>query len=176
MMQTVPQALLSSMMNYSKGIVMMELRKRLLVGILALGLGAGSLAAYAQMPDSGQMGAPEDHGMSSERMKERMAKRQSELHDKLKLNANQETAWNAYVAKMQPGERPARMSRAEIDKLSAPERMEKMLEFMKVAEKRMTDHLAATKEFYAVLTPEQQKIFNEEFARGRRHHDHGPKR
>jgi periplasmic protein CpxP/Spy len=164
-------------MNYCKGIEMMAIRKRLVVGILALGLGAGSFAALAQAPGSGgPMGAPGDQGRSSERMKEHMAKRQTEMHDKLKLNANQEAAWSTYVAKMKPGERPARMSRAEIDTLPAPERMEKMLESMKVAEQRMTERLAATREFYAVLTPEQQTTFNAEFGRGRGHHWHGPDR
>jgi protein CpxP len=149
--------------------MMMELRKHLLVGILALGLGVGSLSAYAQRPDSGPMGEHPGWG-------ERMAKRHAELHDKLKLNANQETAWNAYIAKVKPADRPPHPDRAELDKLSAPERMEKMLEFMKAGEKRLTEVLAATKEFYAVLTPEQQKIFNDEFARRHGHHGRGPAR
>lgn len=157
--------------------MMMNFRKHLLVGIVTLGLGAGSFAAYAQKPDCGPMGASYGgHDRWSERMKERMEKRQAELYDKLKLNANQEAAWTAYVAKLKPGERPARPDRAELDKLSAPERMERMLGFMKEGEKRMTEVLAATKEFYAVLTPEQQKIFNDEFARGRGHWRHGPGR
>ena len=44
---------------------------------------------------------------------------------------------------------------------------------MKTMEARMTEHLAALKEFYAVLTPEQQKIFDEQTppfgGHGRRH-------
>lgn len=150
---------------------MTTLRKHLLVGMLALGLGAGSLAAYAQRPDCGPMGGPA--GMHGERMKERMEKRQAELHDKLKLNPSQEQAWNAYVAKMKPAERPQRPDRAEFDKLSAPERMEKMLGFMQQGEKRMAERVAATKEFYAVLTPEQRQVFDEAFRHGgpgMRHH------
>jgi Spy/CpxP family protein refolding chaperone len=37
---------------------------------------------------------------------------------------------------------------------------------MKAMEAKMTEHLAALKEFYAVLTPEQQKIFDEETPHG----------
>jgi protein CpxP len=62
-----------------------------------------------------------------------------------------------------------RPDRAEWEKLSAPERMEKQLALMKEREARMADRLAATKAFYAQLTPEQQKIFNENFMTGRRH-------
>ena len=153
---------------------MTTFRKRLLIGLVAVGLAGGSFAAYADKAGCGPMGAGPasfgEHGRSPERMKEHFDKRQGALHDKLKLNANQESAWNAYIAKIRPTDMPKRPDRAEIDKLSAPERMEKMLGFMKEGEKRMADHLAATKEFYAVLTPEQQKTFNDEFGRGRRRH------
>ena len=37
----------------------------------------------------------------------------------------------------------------------------KALEHMRAMEAKMTEHLAALKEFYAVLTPEQQKIFDD---------------
>jgi periplasmic protein CpxP/Spy len=159
-------------MNSSKGKMMTTFRKRLLVGMVALGLGAGSFAAYADKPDCGPMGgrAPYgEHGMSGERMKERMEKRLTELHDKLKLNATQENAWRTYVTKVKPTDFPARPDRAELDKLTAPERMERMHSLMQAGEKRMAEHVAATKEFYAVLTPEQQKIFNEQFQRGPGH-------
>lgn len=150
---------------------MTELRKRLLIGMVALGLGAGSVAVYADKPDGGRTGAMSfgGHGMSSEQKRERMEKRQAELHDKLKLNAAQEKAWSDYVGKMKPGEMPVRPDRAELEKLSVPERMEKKHALMQQSEKRMAERVAATKEFYAVLTPEQQKIFNEQFPKGRRH-------
>jgi protein CpxP len=156
---------------------MTQFRKHLLIGMTVLGLAAGSFGAHAGGPDGAhQMGAgpmsSREHGRSPEQMKERFAKRQAELHDKLKLTAAQEPAWNAFVAQMKPGERPARPDRAEMAKLSAPERMERMLAMMKEGEKRMADRLAAVKEFYAVLTPEQQKTFNEQFGPGRHHRHH----
>lgn len=143
---------------------MTSFRKRLLIGIAALSLGAGSLAAYADN-QAGRDPAGE-HGRFGESMKEHFAKRTAELHDKLKLNATQEAAWKTYIAKVQPGELPARPDRAELDKLTAPERMERMLAHMKDAEQRMANRLAATKEFYAVLTPEQKKIFDDAFRHG----------
>lgn len=147
---------------------MTSIRKHLLIGIAALSLGAGSLAAYAGNPEGGAPAGK--HGMFGERTREHFAKRTAELHDKLKLSAAQEPAWKAYIAKVQPGEPPARPDRAELDKLTAPERMERMLAHMKEGEQRMADHIAATKEFYAVLTPEQKKIFDDAFRHGRGHH------
>jgi periplasmic protein CpxP/Spy len=154
---------------------MKAFRTHLLIGIAALSLGAGSVAAPADAParDKGcweHMGGAE-HGRFAERMREHMAKRAAELHDKLKLNASQEMAWNTYMAKVKPDERAARPDRAELDKLTAPERMDWMLAHMKEHEKRMEDRAAATKEFYAVLTPQQKKIFDDEFRRGPGHRD-----
>lgn len=152
---------------------MSTFRKRLLIGVVAVSLGAGSVAAFAGRPDCGYMGGPMGAGAQErggERMKERMEKRAAELHDKLKLNASQENAWRTYVGKMKPADTLARPDRAELEKLPAPERMEKMHALMKEREKFMAERVAATKEFYAVLTPEQQKTFNEEFQRGRGRH------
>jgi periplasmic protein CpxP/Spy len=148
---------------------MTAFRKQLLTGIAAVYMAAGSLAAYAQTPaQTPPAGAPQkpDHAAMAARMKDRMAKRQAELHDKLKLSASQESAWNTYIARMKPADMPPRPDRNEMGKLSAPERMDRMLSMMKEHEKQLETRAAATKEFYAVLTPEQQKVFNGEFARG----------
>ena len=145
---------------------MTKFRKTLIACVVALGLGAGSFAAYADKPDCGP-----GRASFGEHRKENMEKRAAELHDKLKLNPSQETAWKAYMARMAPEERPQRPDRAEFDKLTAPERMEKMLGFMQQREKRMAERVEATKSFYAVLTPEQKKVFDGAF----RHRGHGPR-
>lgn len=152
---------------------MNTMHKRMLIALVAFGLGSGSVVAHAGKGGCSQ----DDHGLaargqrmhSPERMKERFEKRQTDLHDKLKLNANQESAWKAYQDVLRPGNPPARPARAEMEKLPAPERMEKMLGFMQEREKRMALRIAATREFYAVLTPEQQKIFDAEAFSGPRH-------
>ena len=156
---------------------MSTLRKRLLIGLVAVGLGTGSIAAMAAKGDCGPMGGPMgygDHGRSGERMKERMEKRATELHDKLKLNTTQETAWQTYIGKMKPADMPVRPDRAEMAKLTTPERMEKMHAVMQEREKHMETRIAATKEFYNVLTPEQRKIFDDQFPDG--HGRHGMRR
>jgi len=158
---------------------MNNFRKNLLIGAAVFGLGSGAFIANAQ-PGPGGQGGPDrasmhgyrwhDGARSPERMKERIAQRQAELHDKLNLNAGQESAWQAFVAATVPNGQWKRPDRAEWDKLPAPERMEKQLALMKEREAHMAERLAATKAFYATLTPEQQKIFDENFMRGGRRH------
>ncbi|HVL74910.1 MAG TPA: Spy/CpxP family protein refolding chaperone [Noviherbaspirillum sp.] len=146
---------------------MTTIRKQLLIGITALGLGMGSLAVHAQ-----PSGAPGDRQAKIERMHERMQQKTEELRAKLNLTPQQEPAWNAYVAAMTPkqGERPARPSREEMAKLTAPERMDRMHAMMQRAEQAMAVRAKATRDFYAVLTPEQRKVFDENFHMGRGHH------
>ncbi|MFD2270255.1 Spy/CpxP family protein refolding chaperone [Undibacterium arcticum] len=48
-----------------------------------------------------------------------------------------------------------------------------MLAMMKEGEARMSQRLAAMKTFYAVLSPEQKKVFNDNFRMMHgRHHGH----
>jgi periplasmic protein CpxP/Spy len=142
---------------------MNTLRKQLLITITALGLGVGAATAHARMDGPHRMGGPG----YSERWQERMETRAAELQAKLKLNPAQEQAWNAYLQTMKPGERGAHPARGEMAQLSAPERLERMHAMMKEREQRMAQRVAATREFYAVLTPEQRKIFDEQFQHGR---------
>lgn len=138
---------------------MNKLHKGMLIGMTVIGLGATAVAARADMGDYGRMGGHR-HGWSSEKMQERMAQHQADLHAKLKLSAAQEPAWKTYTDSMKSGAMMQRPDRAEMEKLAAPERMEKMLGLMKDREARMSSHLAALKTFYATLTPEQKKIFD----------------
>jgi Spy/CpxP family protein refolding chaperone len=98
--------------------------------------------------------------MDPQKMATMRAEHQKALHDALKLDAKQETAWKKFAASTDqtPLVHP---NKAEIEKLNAPQRMEKMLEGLHQHEARMTEHLAALKEFYAVLTPEQQQVLDE---------------
>lgn len=132
-------------------------------------------AAADQMPLSAGAQKSSSQKISPETMREHMAKRQSMLHDQLKLTPAQEPAWKTYLAAMVP---PS-MSKAEqdttaLEKMSAPDRMEKMLEMTKIREALMTSHLAALKTFYAVLTPSQQQIFDQQTRPGRHRMQHPP--
>jgi protein CpxP len=157
-----------------KGIIMKHLRATLVSGLMAAGLASAVYAAPAMpaaaAPDHGGM-----HGMEhgGERRAEAMARRQAVLHDKLKLTGNQEAAWKTYIAAATPPAPPARPERGQCEKMSAPDRMEKMMGMMKEREGHMATHLAAMKTFYATLSPLQQQIFNDNVGGGMGGHRHG---
>ena len=117
---------------------------------------------------------------------ERMAKRQAELKAKLKITSAQEGAWTTFAASMQPlaggmmGMRHDLKVQAEMDKLTTPERIDKMralrAERMTAMNAEMDKRGAATKAFYAVLSSEQKAVFDAVAMRGGRHGiggDHG---
>ena len=156
---------------------MKQLHAKMISGFIAAA--ALSTAVYAA-PPAPEQGGP-DHGamqgMHPERngadFKERIARRQAVLHDKLKLTGTQEAAWKTYIAAATPPAPPARPERGQWEKMSAPDRMEKMMGMMKERESHMATHLAAMKTFYATLSPLQQQIFNDNVGGGMRGHRHG---
>lgn len=172
---------------------MRKFSKSIIIGMTVIGLGiGGSYSALAQIPPSdnavkimqmqdqqgkqGNQDKQAKYEKRGERMQEYMAKRQTELHAKLKLSATQEPAWKAYTTSMTPPTMEQRQAqrpdRAAMQNMPAPQRMEAMLERMKQNQTRMESHLAALKTFYATLTPEQQKTFDAEFGHGRGHRGH----
>ena len=176
---------------------MNTLRKQLLVTVAALGLAGAALAqtAPAAAPE-GRHG----HAVSAEqraahqaerqakraqfqaKRAERQAARADKLRADLKLTAQQEPAFAAFLAAGKPAGRPqgaaakAPGDRASFAALPAPQRMERMVERQKQRTARMEARLAALNNFYAVLTPEQKKVFDSQAMRGGiggKHRGHG---
>lgn len=88
------------------------------------------------------------------------------LKTDLKLNANQEAAWTEWAGKIdgdRKGWEERRKNELSWGSLPAPERMEKMLDFSKEHIARQEARLAATKTFYALLSPEQRLVFDKGF-------------
>jgi Spy/CpxP family protein refolding chaperone len=151
--------------------------------LLAGLLGCSSLFVFAQAPGAGPgpggpmlgAGGPmmhegmAHHGMGRIDSAKRQAmadRRQAQLKEKLKLTPAQEGAWSTFTAAIKP---PADMLAkrpdfAELAKLPTPERIDKMqaLHAQHASEMNaaMEKRGAATKVFYATLTPEQQKVFD----------------
>jgi protein CpxP len=147
---------------------MNTLRKSLVIAIASLGLGtmaaaAPSLVAQAPVTSSAS-------GQHGEKFAERMAKRQAALHDKLALTPAQEGAWQLFTARMQ-ATAPTRSDVRSAKATTAPERAERKAAFLQVAQQRAASRVQPIKEFYAVLSPEQQKTFDSQFQG--RHHHHG---
>lgn len=136
---------------------------RKFVQSLFLAAGVGAFVAGPAMADPGC----DLKGRHAERHARMMEQHHNQLHDALKLTAEQEPAWKTLIESEQP--RPALSGGQPEDwaKLNAPERAEKMLELSKARQVQMAEHVAALKTFYAALTPEQQKVF-EDFHSG--HH------
>ncbi len=113
---------------------------------------AGAAAEQAHKP-----------GVWQERRQAYMAKRAEAMKAQLKLTPAQEPAWAALTAAMQPGERPARLNRldrADMQKLTTPERIDRM-RAMRAQHAAEADRRGeAIKTFYAALAPEQQKTFD----------------
>ena len=146
---------------------MIHLRKHLLIGVTALGFGS---IAVAQSTTPTHDDSHHDHAHPSpEKMAEHAARRQAALHDALKLTPQQESAWTTFAEKMRATQPPQRPDHMQMEKMPAPERMEKMLAMMRDGEHRLSDRLDATKPFYAALTPAQRAIFDQQTA-GKHHH------
>lgn len=151
--------------------------------LLAAALATAGFAAFSQVPAAGQdcmMGQGAMHGgmqggpmgkMDPARMQARMDQHSAALKAQLKITPAQEAAWTTFTATMKPaGAMLAnRPDREQLAKLTTPERIDAM---QALHSKRMADMTAAmaqrgeaTKAFYAVLAPEQQKVFDASTAR-----------
>jgi len=138
-------------------------RKYALIGVVTAGIAVTSLAVFAR---------PEKCDARHRDPAQAAAwiqRRQAELHDKLKLDAAQEVAWRDFSKQMQPSMGGGMQDPAQWSSLHAPERMERTLATMKAREEKMADRIAAVKTFYTVLSPEQQSIFDAQFAEHKRH-------
>ena len=136
--------------------------------------------AQPQMQDRMYRG---DSSSIRERMfgshQERMVKRQAELKTKLKITPAQEGAWTTFTASMQPpaggmmGIRHDPKVKADLDKMTTPDRIDKMralrAERMTAMTAAMDKRGAATKTFYAVLSSEQKAVFDAVAMYGGRH-------
>lgn len=170
--------------NFSKANLFPSLSSLLLAGLLA-GAGVSALAQGAPTATQGNgatTAAPGMHGghmgghmggrmgrQDPAKHQAMVAKHQADMKAALKITPAQEGAWSTYTAAMQPsaGMRGRMMSpeqRAEMDKLSTPERIDKMrnLRTQHMAERSavMEKRGDATKALYAALMPEQKKVFD----------------
>lgn len=138
---------------------------------------AGGPAAAPRMHMHGQ-GDKQGHGrMDPAQRQERATQRLGELKQKLQITPAQEGAWNAFAAAHQPpATRMARPDREAMARMTTPERMDLMRAMRTQRNAEMDRRVEATKSFYAALTPDQRKLFDEQtgrFAqRGGRHGGH----
>ena len=131
--------------------------------------GGPMMGASSPVQQGGRMGMRGQ--MDSAKMEALVTKRLADLKSKLKIANEQEAAWTTFTAAMKP---PAAMDhkrpdRAEMDKLTTPERIDKMhalrTERMTAMNAAMDKREEATKTFYVTLNVDQKKVFDAEHAR-----------
>ena len=134
--------------------------------------------AFAQAPAAVPGAAPAAregrHHFDPARMQEHMAKRQAALKQKLALTPAQESAWTSFTTAVKPAPRGQRMDREAMAKLSTPDRIDHMRALRNTRIAEMDRRANATKAFYAVLTPDQKKVFDTETLRRGHRGGHGP--
>jgi hypothetical protein len=146
---------------------------------LCLGLAAAATVGIAQEraapagpPGAGQHPRPDRTKM----FEEMRARHEKTLHDLLEIKPDQEAAFHAYLASIQrePGKDGWRgrdhASGAMPAPLTTPERLDKMQARMAERQAMFQKTAAATKTFYAVLSPEQKRAFDAMPAMMRGHH------
>jgi periplasmic protein CpxP/Spy len=139
---------------------------------------AAALPAQARGPghDGGDCRQEQPSQAQQQRMTQRMEQRQAALKTQLKLSAEQEPAWQAFVQAMKPADMTrARPNPAEFDAMTTPQRMEKMKALRAEREAHMNQRMQAVHTFYSALTPEQQKVFDAQKSM-RPHHSKGEHR
>lgn len=157
---------------------MNKLTRTLLAATVAFGLSGAAFAQSAANPQSGERAEriakmKEHRAERHAKMAERRAARAAKLHDALKLSPQQEQAWANFQAAMAPKPRPA-FDRAAMRDLPAPERMARRIALSKQRIANMEARQAAVAAFYATLSPEQQKTFDDASQRrGHRGHRDG---
>ncbi len=143
-----------------------------LLGSACLSLWAQPLATSAD----NAAGMRQPHAMA--RIKAGHERHLQELKSKLQLSTEQEGRWATFAGTMTPppdragpGERQAQ--RAELAQLNTPERIDRLKALRQQRQAEMNAWAdrrgEAAKAFYASLSPQQKKVFDEETARLMQH-------
>jgi hypothetical protein len=142
-----------------------QLGKNIAFGFIAFGFVSASALVNAQEQISRSC---QNQTKIVECVQANILKNQGQLHDQLNLSHEQEPVWNEFIASVPVSPKSTRLERIAMDKLTTPERLELQLNQLKEQEAKMASNLLALKTFYAALTPEQQKTFDEYHAKAAR--------
>ena len=141
-----------------------SLRLALVAGLaLPFALAGASSAqdgAAPPPPPSGADAAPHRHHVDPAEMRAHMA---DHLRTALQLQPGQDGALNTYLDSMKPpqGMRGRGGERGDMQHLTTPERLDRMATRMDERRARLQTMIAATRQFYAQLSPAQQKAFDD---------------
>ena len=120
------------------------------------------LTAFILQPLIAQAECGHGH-WNQEKHSENFEKRMNALHDELALSESQQVAWQDFTVALTPTAHEAKHDRSEFSQLTTPERLDRMLNVMKLRQEKMASHIQSIESFYSTLTSEQQKIFDQKF-------------
>ena len=154
--------------------------------VLAASIAGCSTLAWAQAdrpggppPTPEQQQAWKQH--HEQRLQDMMQMRARRIHDVLNLRPDQDAALKTLLSSLTPphhdesqGEAMRRHGPEEMANLTTPQRLDQMAAHMAEHQAEFQRHAAAIKQFYAALSPEQQRTFDAvpELIGG--HHHMGP--
>jgi len=130
------------------------------LALVALAGSASAQPAAPPPPPPADQAGPHQHHFDPAKMREHMA---AHLRAVLQLQPSQDAALDAFLDALKPPEglhehRDHDMAGRQT--LTTPERLDKMAARMDERRARFNQVAAATKQFYAQLTPSQQKAFD----------------
>lgn len=135
-----------------------------LIGVLAIGLLVSPTAQAADPPGPPPHAAMQgrDEGNMQQANQGHMQQLMGLLHDALAVRSDQEASWRTFMASMAP---PAAMmshgdEAQEHAMLTTPQMLDRMAEHMRREQAEFERHAAAVRQFYAVLSPTQQRTFD----------------
>lgn len=132
------------------------------IGLFVL---AGPAAAQPPGPPAGMGDMHAMHGMGDSaamktKMAEHMAQMDKDMHTILRLRPDQETAWRAFRDAMHPQAMPPMAMAAPKTGMTTPQRLDEMDRKAAERQARHAKKEAATRAFYAALSPDQQAVFD----------------
>lgn len=153
--------------------------------LLSLTMGVALLAAGAAQAQMGSAMSGQESGLhkqehaqghkkDGERMHKRHQHRMDKLKQSLKLGSEQAQAWAAFEASMHPQgmQRPDPQAMA---KMTTPERLDFMSKMKTQHSASMQSRMDATRIFYASLSNDQKKTFDQETLAFMKDHERGGK-
>lgn len=117
-------------------------------------------AQPAPPPAMGAMHGMPDPAAMKAKMAEHMAQMDKDMHVILRLKPEQETAWRAFRDAMHPQGAHGMMQAAPKGPQTTPQRLDEMNRLAAERQARHAKTEAATRAFYAALSPEQQAVFD----------------
>lgn len=124
---------------------------------------AAAAALMAATAGAAAAQAPAQPGVDAARRLDpeaRKAQRAERLRAALQLRPDQEPALTAFLNSAKRPDRARGQRRQEMAQLTTPQRLDRMRERMAERQAAFDQRAAATKRFYAQLTPAQQKAFD----------------